>query len=186
MHNPFRIGTDLYLRPLESEDLPVLTHWTTRSDIRTALDLLYRPSDRPAAELFLERIQSDEHDIALGIVTKETDTLLGFIGLNCIDQENRQVQLGFFIGAQKDGREKDVAEAIGLMERYVFEALNMNRVWLYVDAAEFRTIKTLERVGFSREATLRQDRRLSGRYYDTLVLGKVRGKEPPGPGGCVD
>ena len=70
MHNPFRIGTDLYLRPLEPEDVTSLTDWTTRPAIRTALDLFYRPGDRSAEELFLERTKSDAHDIALGIVAR--------------------------------------------------------------------------------------------------------------------
>ena len=175
MHNPFRIGTDIYLRPLEPEDVTSLTDWTTRPAIRIALDLFYRLSDRSAAGLFLERTKSDAHDIALGIVARETDTLRGFIGLNRIDQENSQVQLGFFLGDQKTDGAHHLSEAVGLMKRYVFEVLGMNRLWLYVDAAEAQTISRLEGQGFSREATLRQDRRRNGRYYDTVVMGQLKG-----------
>lgn len=175
MRNPFRIGADIYLRPLEPEDVPSLTDWTTRPAIRTALVLFYRPLEQSAAELFLERTKSDAHDIALGIVAQETETLLGFIGLNCIDQENSHVQLGFFLGERKADSERYLSEAISLMTRYVFEVLRMNRLWLYVDAAEARTINLLERQGFVREATLRQDRYLGGRHADTVVMGQVRG-----------
>ena len=176
MRNPFRIGTDLYLRPLEPDDVPSLTKWTTQPAIRTTLDLFYRPLDQSAAELFLERTKSDAHDIALGIITQETDSLIGFIGLNRIDQENSQVQLGFFLGVQKDGGEHYLSEAVGLMKSYMFETLTMNRVWLYVDATDAQTINLLERQGFGREATLRQDRYHNGRYYDTVVMGQVRGR----------
>ncbi len=176
MRNPFRIGTDLYLRPLDPEDVPRLTDWTTQPAVRTALELLYRPLDQSAVELFLERIKSDAHDIALGIVERETDTLLGCIGLNRIDQENRQAQLGFFLGAQKEDGERCLSEAVGLMKRYVFETLIMNRLWLYVAATEAQTISRLEGQGFSREATLRQDRYRNGRYSDTVVMGQVRGE----------
>ena len=174
MRNPFRIGTDIYLRPLEPEDVPSLTDWTTQPAIRTALYLFYRPLDQAATELFLERTKSDMHDIALGIVAQETETLLGFIGLNCIDQENSHVQLGFFLGEQKEGGERCLSEAVDLMTRYVFAVLGMNRLWLYVDATEARTINLLEQQGFVREATLRQDRCLNGRYSDTVVMGQVR------------
>ncbi len=184
MHNPFRIGTDIYLRPLEPEDVTSLTDWTTRPAIRTALDLFYRPGDRSAEELFLERTKSDAHDIALGIVARETETLCGFIGLNSIDQENRQVQLGFFLGAQKEDGERCLSEAVGLMKRYVFEVLGMNRLWLYVDATEAQTISRLEGQGFSREATLRQDRRRNGRYADTVVMGQVIGIKEDITRGC--
>ena len=175
MRNPFRIGTGIYLRPLEPEDVPHLTNWTTRPAVRTVLELLYRPLDQSAVELFLERTKNDAHDIALGIVAQETGTLLGFIGLNCIDQENSHVQLGFFLGEQKADGERYLSEAVGLMQRYVFAVLSMNRLWLYVDAAEAQTITMLEQQGFCREATLRQDRCLDGRYSDTVVTGQVRG-----------
>ena len=51
----------------------------------------------------------------------------------------------------------------------------MNRLWLYVDATEALTMTMLEQQGFVREATLRQDRCLNGRYSDTVVMGQVRG-----------
>ena len=174
MRNPFRIGIDIYLRPLEPEDVPSLTDWVTQPAIRTALDLFYRPLDQSAAELFLERTKSDAHDVALGIVAQETESLRGFIGLNRIDQENRQVQLGFFPGAQKGDGEHYLSEAVGLMKGYVFETLALNRVWLYVDAAVAQTITMLEQQGFRREATLRQDRCRHGRYFDTVVMGQIR------------
>jgi len=176
MRNPFRIGTAIYLRPLEPGDVPGLTDWTTQPAVRTALDLFYRPLDQSAAELFLERTKNDAHDIALGIVAQETETLCGFIGLNCIDQENSHVQLGFFLGAQKEGGEHCLSEAVELVTRYVFAVLGMNRLWLYVDVAEARTINMLERQGFVREAILRQDRYLDGRHADTVVMGRVRGE----------
>ena len=177
MRNPFRIGIDIYLRPLEPGDVPSLTDWTTQPAIRTVLDLFYRPLDQSAAELFLERTKGDAHDIALGIIAQETDGLIGFIGLNRIDQENRQVQLGFFPGAQKDGGKHYLSEAVGLLKGYVFETLALNRVWLYVDVAASQTITMLEQQGFRREATLRQDRCRHGRYFDTVAMGQIRGGE---------
>ncbi len=175
MHNPFRIGTAIYLRPLEPEDVPSLTNWTTQPAVRAALELFYRPLDQSATELFLECTKNDAHDIALGIVAQETETLLGFIGLNCIDQKNRHVQLGSFLGEQKADGERCLSEAVDLMKCYVFEVLGMNRLWLYVDAAATQTINMLEQQGFGREVTLRQDRCLNGRYSDTVVMGQLKG-----------
>ena len=80
------------------------------------------------------------------------------------------------LGEQKADGERCLSEAVGLMKGYVFETLIMNRVWLYVDATEAQTINLLERQGFSREATLRQDRYRNGRYSDTIVMGQVRGE----------
>ena len=48
---------------------------------------------------------------------------------------------------------------------------------LYVEAADAQTITMLEQRGFIREATLRQDCCLDGRYADTVVMGQVKEKE---------
>ena len=175
MDNPFLIGVAIYLRPLEPEDVPMLTQWTTQPEFQTALDLFYRPLEPTPVEIFLECTKNDEHDIALGIVEKETDALLGFIGLNAIDQENDHVQLGFFLGAWGDGVEQYALEAVNLIQSYVFDDLKMHRLWLYVDASNERMRALFEQMGCSCEATLRQDRFSEGRYNDTVILGMLKG-----------
>ncbi len=174
MHNAFLIGTHIYLRPLELEDLPTLANWVAHSEVETALDLFYRLPDQSAKEVFLECVKTDENDVALGIMEKATDTLLGFIGLHQIDLENSHVQLGFFFREQSSNTEAYEAGAVHLVTKYVFDALSMNRIWLYVDACDTRVIQRLERAGFTHEATLRQDRYSDGRYIDTVVMGLLR------------
>ncbi len=175
MHNAFLIGTRIYLRPLELEDIPTLAKWLARSEVQTALDLFYRLPDRSAKEVFLEYVKTDENDVALGIMEKATDTLQGFIGLNRIDSKNSHVQLGFFIGGQSPNTEEYEAEAVHLIAKYAFETLNMNRIWLHVDASDNHAIQRLEKAGFSHQATLCQDRYSEGGYLDTVVMGMLRG-----------
>ena len=175
MRNAFLIGTRTYLRPLEPEDVSVLTKWTTNPEVHTALDLFYRLPDRSAKEVFLEYVKTDENDVALGIMEKATDVLQGFIGLNRIDSKNSHIQLGFFIGGQSPNIEEYETEAVHLIVKYAFETLNMNRIWLHVDACDNHAIQRLEKAGFSHEATLRQDRYSDGGYLDTVVMGALRG-----------
>ena len=174
MHNAFLIGTHIYLRPLELADLPTLTKWGVHSEVETALDLFYRLPDRSTKAVFLERIKTDENDVALGIMEKVTDTLLGFIGLNQIDLGNSHVQLGLFIGEQSSNTEAYETEAAHLIAKYAFDALNMNRIWLYVDACDTRVIQRSEKGGFTHEATFHQERFSDGRYVDTVVMGLLR------------
>ena len=174
MHNAFLIGTRIYLRPLESEDLPTLAKWVARSEVQTALDLFYRLPDQSAKEVFPERVKTDENDVALGIMEKATDILQGFIGLNRIDSKNSHIQLGFFLAERSPNTGEYEAEAVHLTAKYAFETLNMNRIWLHVDASDHYVIRRLEKAGFSHEATLRQDRYSDGRYVDTVVMGALR------------
>ena len=129
MHNAFLIGTGIYLRPLEPEDMPTLAKWLARSEVQTALDLFYRLPDQSAKE-----------------------------------------SLGFFIGEQSPNTEEYEAEAVHLVAEYAFETLDMNHIWLHVDACDNHAIRRLKKAGFSYEATLRQDR-YDERYFDTVVMG---------------
>ena len=174
MHNAFLIGTRIYLRPFELEDFPTLTKWLACSEVRTALDLFYRSPDRSGKEVFLERVKTDENDVALGIMEKATDTLQGFIGLNRIDPKNSHIQLSFFLAEQSPNTEEYETEAVHLIAKYAFETLNMNRIWLHVDACDSHAIQRLEKAGFSHEATLCQDRYSDGGYLDTVVMGVLR------------
>ena len=174
MHNAFLIGTRIYLRPLEREDLPTLVKWGAYSEVQTALDLFYRLPDRSTEEVFLDRVKIDENDVALGIMEKAADVLQGFIGLNRMDFKNSHIQLGFFLAEQSPKTEEYEVEAVHLIAKYAFEALNMNRIWLHVDASDNHAIQRLEKAGFRHEATLRQDRYSDAGYLDTVVIGMLR------------
>ena len=160
--------------PLELEDLPTLAKRGAHSEVQTALDLLYRLPGRSTEEVFLECVKTDENDVALGIMEKATGVLQGFIGLYRMDLKNSHIQLGLFLAEQSPNTENYEVEAVYLIAKYAFDALTMNRIWLYVDASNNQAIQRLEKAGFSREATLRQDRYRDAGYLETVVMGMLR------------
>ena len=112
--------------------------------------------------------------MALGIVVKSGDKLVGATGLHRMDFKNRHASFGISIGDKTEWCKGYGSEATFLMVKYGFETLNLNRVWLYVFEYNQRGIRTYEKAGFKREGLLRQDRYHEGRYENTILMAILR------------
>jgi RimJ/RimL family protein N-acetyltransferase len=171
--NPFLIGTKIYLRPLEIEDVDSLVTWFNDTDVTRFL-LRYRPLTRMEEEAFLRKISESDTDIVLGIAVRENDRLVGFTGLNQLDVRNRHVRFGIGLGDKSTWGKGYGTEATRLMVRYAFDTLNLHRVWLHVSENNERGLRTYQKVGFQTEGRLRQDTYREGRYWDTIVMAILR------------
>jgi RimJ/RimL family protein N-acetyltransferase len=173
VQNPFLIGERIYLRPLECEDAGALASWLNDSDV-TRFMLHHSPMSLLSEQEWLRRISESTTDVALGIVLKENDRLIGTAGLHQMDWRNRHAAFGIMIGVKDLWSQGYGTEATALLVRHAFETLNLHRVWLHVYEYNARGIRAYEKVGFRPEGRLRQDNFLEGRYHDTLVMGLLR------------
>ena len=173
MKNPFRIGTTIYLRPLEREDAPRIQAWINDPEV-TATLAFYRPMNLQAEEEFIRHVNEGEHDMVLGIAVKETDALIGVTGLHRIDFKNRHTSFGISIGEKSEWGKGYGTEATSLMVQYAFETLNLHRVWLQVYETNERGRRCYAKVGFQQEGVLRQERYHAGRYWDAILMGILR------------
>ena len=134
----------------------------------------YRPLTLKEEEEWLDRVARDEGVVTLGIVVRETDRLIGATGLHQADLRNRHSCFGILIGEKTEWGKGYGTEATGLVVRYAFETLNLNRVWLHAFEYNQGGLRAYEKVGFRREGVLRQDCFRDGRYWDTIVMGVLR------------
>lgn len=65
-------------------------------------------------------------------------------------------------------------EAVGLMLRYRFNTLNLNRIYLRVYETNQRAIRAYKRAGFVHEGRMRQARFQDGGYIDVLLMAVLR------------
>jgi RimJ/RimL family protein N-acetyltransferase len=170
VQNPFLIGSTIYLRPLERDDAARLVPWVNDNEITRQL-LLYRPMNLKDEQDFIDRLTGSEDQIALGIVARDEDRLIGVCGLHRLDWRNRHAAFGIFIGVQDAWGKGHGAEATRLVVEYAFKTLNLQRVWLHVNEDNSRAIRCYEKVGFQREGLLRREHYRDGRYGNTVVMG---------------
>src|SRR5438477_11358100 len=117
MNNPYLIGTNVYLRPLEREDARQVMAWFNHPEITHTL-LSYRPINLRAEEEFIDKALASEHDLVLGIVVQRSDRLIGGTGFHHIDFRNRHAGFGITIGEKEEWGKGYGTEATRLMVQH--------------------------------------------------------------------
>jgi RimJ/RimL family protein N-acetyltransferase len=173
VQNPFLIGSKIYLRPLDLEDIAALTMWLNDPEVTRNM-LIYRPLTRMAEEAFLRKISESESDFVLGMMVRETEQFIGVAGLHHLDVRNRHVSFGICVGEKSAWGKGYGTETTRLMVRHAFDTLNLNRLWLHVYEYNERAVRVYQKVGFQIEGRLRQDTFRDGRYWDTIVMAVLR------------
>jgi RimJ/RimL family protein N-acetyltransferase len=178
LKNPFLIGKQIYLRPLEPSDAAIMQPWMNDPEVSRNLGS-YRPASLKFELDFIERTAASTTDIALGIVSSDDDRLLGTAGLMQIDWKNRSALFGISIGERADRGKGHGTEAARLIVALAFERLNLNRVGLVVYEFNQAGIRSYERVGFRREGVLRDYVFVDGRYWNAHTMAILRAEWKP-------
>ena len=162
------VGDRIYLSPRNVEDVEKYTEWmndfettdyTGRSGMMVSLT---------GEKKYLEEHANDEASFA--IVTLDDDKLIGTVGLEKINRNDRNATLGIFIG-DKDYRSKGYGtEAIRLVLDYGFNYMNLKNIKL--DFVEFneRAFKCYKKCGFKEYGRRRQCVYVNGKYYDKISM----------------
>ena len=164
----------MYLRPLEREDAPLFVTWLNDSEVTRTLEIFYRPINLQTELDFIETVYKSEHDVVLGIVTKDTNALIGVTGLHKLECKHRRAVFTICISAKSSWRKGYGTATTALMTGYAFETLNMNRVGLEVYEDNKPGIKAYEKVGCKHEDTLRQMMYREGRYWNKIIMSILR------------
>jgi RimJ/RimL family protein N-acetyltransferase len=174
MRNPYLVGETIYFRPFDATaDAPVTVAWFNDPAV-TRFMRRYLPMTPGEQEEFLRSMKGSTTNVALGMVRKSDDQLIGAAGLHEIDHRSRNAWFGITIGEKSAWGKGHGTEATRLILELAFERLNFNRVYLYVYEYNERARHVYEKVGFRVEGRLRQDMFVDGRYWDTIVMGILR------------
>ena len=173
MQETVLMGERVYLRPLERDDAELIVVWLRNRELTWSLGDFFPAADASAVADGIERLYRSGHDLLLGVVLRDTDTLIGITELHHLDLDNRQASFGLLIGQTGEGYGPEVA---GLVLDYAFGPLALNRVWVQVDERNTRGIRAYQKVGFRREGLLRESRYVDGRYHNTLLMAVLRGE----------
>ncbi|PYI50465.1 MAG: N-acetyltransferase, partial [Verrucomicrobia bacterium] len=98
-------------------------------------------------------------------VVASDDRLIGICGFNSWSPAHRHAELAYDLAPQYWGQGV-MRRAVVAMLTWGFSELGLNRVHAFVMTSNHRSIRLLERCGFSREGTLRQYRIARGEPKD--------------------
>lgn len=111
-----------------------------------------------------------ERTVRLGVYERETGALLGNVEIDNVDLRRGQAELGYWV--RSDCARRGIAtEAARPMLRYAFETLRLHKVRADVAVGNHGSARVLEKLGFQREGTLREDRSVGGVWTDHWRFG---------------
>lgn len=165
----------LRLRPFSEADGEDL--YALQSDARV---LRYWDSppwtDRSHIERFLAgcRQMADEGTgVRIAVARRSDESFIGWCTLNSWNPTFRSASLGYCFVESAWGCGYATESADALLT-WAYASLDLNRVQAETDTRNLGSAKLLEKLGFLREGTLRQDCVVDGDVSDTWVYGLLR------------
>jgi ribosomal-protein-alanine N-acetyltransferase len=131
---------------------------------------------REQAEQFIARCKQFEQDGTGARVAVERiadGIFLGWCGLASWNATCRSARMGYCLNEAAWGH-GFATEAAGALLRWAFGATDLNRVQAEADTRNVASGRVLEKLGFIREGTLREDCVVNGEVSDSWVYGLLR------------
>ncbi len=95
----------------------------------------------------------------------DNENIIGICGFKPVDQENRSVEIGYWLVPSATGK-GIMTQCVKTLVDHAFKALQINRVILKAATENKRSRAVAERLGFIQEGVLREDEWLNDRYVD--------------------
>lgn len=159
------------MTPLTDADLPALFEWINDRAL-VQLSSAYKPVTADEHRAWFAAIQGRNDTVIFAI--RVAGRLIGSCQLHGIDWVHRHAELQIRIGDRAAwGKGYGTDATCGLVD-YGFRTLNLHRIYLRVFATNAAALRTYEKAGFVREATLRDGACLDGVFVDVVQMAVVR------------
>ncbi len=160
----------LLIRPVTIDDKNEIFYY--RRDKETNKYQGWIPDTLEDVEVFIQKTSAQINEpntwFQMVIVDKETQRIVGDIGIHFIDNENKQVEIGCTLN--KDFQNKGFAtESLKKVIDYLFNDLNKHRIIASIDPSNTNSIRLVERIGFRKEAHFVESLLINGKWVDDLI-----------------
>ncbi|MFD6417056.1 GNAT family N-acetyltransferase [Streptomyces sp. NPDC060194] len=170
----------LRLRPFEDGDAGELVALHSNADVMRYWDSPPWTDPARAARFLARSREMAEAGDGVRVVMEraEDGAFVGWCTLHEWNPDFRSVKLGYCLGEAMWGRGYGT-EAARAVLGWAFDTLDLNRVQAEVDTRNDGSARVLEKLGFVREGTLREDCVVAGVVSDSWVYGLLRREWSP-------
>jgi len=164
----------LALRPININDKVEI--FAYRSDQKTNKYQSWIPKTIGDVETFIkknaEQINEPETWFQFLIIEKNSQKVVGDLGVHFWDKENKQVEIGCTLN--KNYQKKGYAtESVRKVVDYLFTELNKHRIITSIDPNNESSIRLVERIGFRKEAHFVESIFVNGKWVDDLIYSLI-------------
>ena len=172
----YKVDEDIYLKLFNPNDAVELLNLinSNRFYLREWLDWVDKTKDISDSKEFIydSRKQfASNNGFQVGIWYK--GELVGVIALHEIDWEDRQTEIGYWLGEEYQGNGIITKSCEAIID-YVFDELELNRVEITCAEENSKSQAVPKRLGFTKEGVIRDNQWLNGRYVNHVVYGLLK------------
>ena len=168
---------DVYLESLTIGDADSIAENANDQDVARGVGMSHfpHPYSRSDALAFIEYATimfAQGKEAHFGIRLGD-GTLVGVLGINRLDHENKRCEIGYWIGKRywRNGYGRD---AVRLLLRFGFESLSLNRIEAIVFAFNDASKKLLLGLGFESEGVMKEYAAEGDAYVDGELFAMLR------------
>ena len=175
---PHLYGAQVMLREYRAEDLPAIRRWVNDAQsVRFLSSRYWMPQSMADTSDFLDHaMHAGTNGAFFVIANPEDESYLGQVDLISINWRLRSAELAIVMGAEARRGKGLGTQALGLMLRYAFLTLGLERVELEVATENQRAIRCYEKAGFRLEGVKRHAFLLDGAFTDLAVMAVLAGE----------
>lgn len=165
-------GKDIYLRLMDREDTEDIIRWRNKESVCRKF-IYQKPFTREGHENWIETMINTGKAVQFIICGRGSGRPVGSVYLRDIDRTHNKAEYGIFIGEEDALGKGYGTQAALLMIKYAFEEEKLHKIKLRVLAENERAVRSYEKAGFVREAYLRDEVFLEGRYKDVIYMAVI-------------
>ncbi|MEO8842370.1 MAG: GNAT family protein [Kofleriaceae bacterium] len=176
-------GEHIQLRSIEREDLTRMRDWRNLPEFRRNFRE-FRELNLQNQEQWFTRISASANDFMFVVERSDDHVPIGVAGLVYVHWVVRSADISLYIGDNAmyiDGPGGHAEDAAKTLIRYAFDNLNLNKVWTELYAFDDHKVALFTRLGFARDAVLRDNAFEDGRYHDSYIYSLLRSDEEVKP-----
>ncbi len=169
----------LVLRKIDV-DKDLIDFFTIRSN-RDAMRHIPRPVATDHSEVLLlinEGNAAYERGdmLSLAITLKDTDKFIGAVGFYRVDWDNHRTEIGYILNPEYSGKGY-MHEACTALVQFAFDEVGFHSLEAVIEADNTKSIKVIEKLGFTREAYFKEKGFSNNKYIDLTVYSLLNTKD---------
>lgn len=172
-------GEQIELRAVERADLERMRDWRNLPELRRNFRE-FRDLNMLNQEQWFARISASPNDFMFVIERIADKKPIGVAGLVYVHWVLRSADISLYLGDGEtyiDGPGGLAEDTARTLIRYGFANLNLHKVWTELYSFDEKKIELFTRLGFSRDAVLRDNAFEDGRYHDSYIYSLLRTDE---------
>lgn len=172
-------GERVWLRPITPEDTDDIIRWRNSDRVRPYF-IYQKPFTREGHTEWLKDMIGSGRGYQFIIVDRERDMPVGSVYLRDYNREHNKIEYGIFVGERLSHGRGTGTEALRLATAFAFEQLGIHKVFGRIFSDNYPSLRVSEKAGYQKEALLREEVLVGGKYRDIVLVGQLNPSRPAG------